>query len=205
MNPSMCRQVFFDEQQSHNAAAGSSNQGAAMVMSHSDQQWDNLYDMHYHPRVAQNAVDGMQSWRAAILQLHTPVAAAVTLSKPLHCEHVLVLESEESQYQSCCSDSDIEVELDRSVMPNHRLSCCVTELLSAAGCEGRAQPFRDSTWCIRIECLDALWWVETCTCLFSIYFPFFRDAGRIVTSSQLVSFNLTHGCGIMVMWAWCRS
>ena len=41
-----------------------------------------------------------------------------------------MLESEESQYQSCCSDSDIEVELDRSVMPNHRLSCCVTELLS---------------------------------------------------------------------------
>ena len=68
MNPSMCRQVFFDEKQSHNAAAGSSNQGAAMVMSHSDQQWDNLYDMQYHPRVAKNAVDGMQSWRTAILQ-----------------------------------------------------------------------------------------------------------------------------------------
>ena len=63
--------------------------------------------------MAQNAVDGMQSWRAAMLQSHTPAAADLTLSKALHCGHVLVSESEESQqYQSCCSDGDIEVELD---------------------------------------------------------------------------------------------
>ena len=47
-----------------------------------------------------------------MLQSHTPAAADITLSKALHCGHVSVSESEESQYQSCCSDSDIEVELD---------------------------------------------------------------------------------------------
>ena len=112
MNPSMCRQVFVDERQSHTAAAGPSNQGAAMVMGHSIKQWDKWYHMQYHPRMAQNAVDGMQSWRAAMLQSHTPAAADLTLSTALHCGHVLVSESEESQYQSCCSDSDIDVELD---------------------------------------------------------------------------------------------
>ena len=112
MNPSMCRQVFVDERQSHSAAAGPSNQGAAMVMGHSIEQWDKWYDMQYHPRMAQNAVDGMQSWRAAMLKSHTPAAADLTLSTALHCGHVLVSESEESQYQSCCSDSDVEVELD---------------------------------------------------------------------------------------------
>ena len=112
MNPSMCRQVFVDERQSHSAAAGPSNQGAAMVMGHSIKQWDKWYDMQYHPRMAQNAVDGMQSWRAAMLQSHTPAAADLTLSTALHCGHVLVSESEESQYQSCCSDSGVEVELD---------------------------------------------------------------------------------------------
>ena len=112
MNPIMCRQVFVNERQAHSAAAGPSNQGAAMVMGHSIKQWDKRFDMQYHPRMAQNAVDGMQSWRAAMLQSHTPVAAVLTLSKALHCGHVLVSESEESQYQSCCSDSDIEVALD---------------------------------------------------------------------------------------------
>ena len=95
MNLSMCRQVILDERQSRSAAAGSSNQGAAMVMGHSNQQCDKWYDMQYHPRVAQNAVDGMQSWRAAMLQSHTSAAADLTLSKALHCEHDLVSESEE--------------------------------------------------------------------------------------------------------------
>ena len=45
MNPSMCRQVFVDERQSHSAAAAPSNQGAAMVMGHSIKQWDKWYDM----------------------------------------------------------------------------------------------------------------------------------------------------------------
>lgn len=114
MNPSMCRQVFVDERQSNSASAGPSNQGAAMIMGHNVKQWGKWYDMDFHPRLAQNAVDGMQSWRAAMLQSHTPAAPDLTLSTALHCGHVLVSdsESEQSQYQSCCSDSDIEVALD---------------------------------------------------------------------------------------------
>ena len=46
MNPSMCRQVFVDERASNSAAAGPSNQGAAMVMGHSEQQWRNWYVAH---------------------------------------------------------------------------------------------------------------------------------------------------------------
>ncbi|KAL3163440.1 hypothetical protein ABBQ32_009816 [Trebouxia sp. C0010 RCD-2024] len=112
MNPSMCRQVFVDERQSDSATAGPSNQGAAMVMGHSVKQWDKWYDMQYHPRLAQNAVDGMQSWRAAMLQSHTLAAPELTLSTALHCGHVLVSVSEESRYQSCCCDSDIDIDLD---------------------------------------------------------------------------------------------
>ncbi|DBB06052.1 TPA: hypothetical protein ACH3X3_010023 [Trebouxia sp. C0006] len=69
MNPSMCRQVFVDERASNSAAAGPSNQGAAMVMGHSEQQWRNWYDMQFHPRLAQNAVNSMQLWRTAMLQI----------------------------------------------------------------------------------------------------------------------------------------
>ena len=83
-----------------------------MVMGHSTKQWDKWYDMQHHPRMAQNAVDGMQSWRAAMLQSHTAPAPDLTLSTALHCRHVLVSESEESRHQSCCSDSDIDIELD---------------------------------------------------------------------------------------------
>ncbi|DBA67799.1 TPA: hypothetical protein ACH3X2_001201 [Trebouxia sp. C0005] len=60
MNPSMCRQVFIDERASNSAAAGPSNQGAAMVMGHSEQQWRKWYDMQFHSRLAQNAVNSMQ-------------------------------------------------------------------------------------------------------------------------------------------------
>ena len=89
-----------------------------MVMGHSVKQWDKWYDMRYHPRMAQNAVDSMQSWRAAMLQSRTPAAPDLTLSTALHGGHVLVSESEESDYQSCCSDtasiaaSDVEVDLE---------------------------------------------------------------------------------------------
>ena len=82
-----------------------------MVMGHSMKQWVKWYDMQFHPRLAQNAVDGMQSWRAALLQ--SPAAPDLTLSTALHCGHVLVSDSEEeSEYQSCCSGSDIEIDLD---------------------------------------------------------------------------------------------
>ena len=61
MNPSMCRQVFVDERASNSAAAGPSYQGAAMAMVHSEQH--DWYDMHFRPRLAQNAVNSMQLWQ----------------------------------------------------------------------------------------------------------------------------------------------
>ena len=38
MNPSMCRQVFVAERASDKSATGPANQGAAIVMGHSEQQ-----------------------------------------------------------------------------------------------------------------------------------------------------------------------
>ena len=57
MNPSMCRQKFVDKRASNSAAAGPSNQGAAMVMGLSEQQWRKWHDMQcqLQPRLAQNA------------------------------------------------------------------------------------------------------------------------------------------------------
>jgi len=102
MNPSTCRQVFVHERQSSNAAPGPSNQGAAWVMGHSVQQWHKWTDMHYHPGLAQSAVDAMQSWRAAMLQTSVPTASETPPT---------VSECEMSDYQSCSSGSDLEIEL----------------------------------------------------------------------------------------------
>ena len=110
MNPSMCRQVFVDERVSNSAAAGPSNQRAAMVMGHGKQQWRNWYDMQFHPRLAQNTVNSMQLWRAAMLQIRSDALAAaaeLSLSTTPHCKHIIVSESESDceEYQSCKSDS----------------------------------------------------------------------------------------------------
>ena len=123
MNPSMCRQVFVDERSSSSAAAGPSSQGAAMVMGHSEEQWRKWYDLQFHPRLAQNAVNDMQLWRAAMLQIRSDALAAaadLSLSTALHCRHVIVSDSESDSegFQSCNSDpissmdgSDIELDL----------------------------------------------------------------------------------------------
>ncbi|KAL3160029.1 hypothetical protein ABBQ38_010414 [Trebouxia sp. C0009 RCD-2024] len=68
---------------SDSARAGPSNQAAAVVMGYSVKQGDKRYDMHYHPRLAQNAVDGVQSWRTAMMQSYTPAAPDLTLSLAL--------------------------------------------------------------------------------------------------------------------------
>ena len=117
MNPSMCRQVFVDERASNSAAAGPSNQGAAMVMGHSEQQWHNWYDLQFHPRLAQNAVNSMQLWRTAMLQIKSDALAAaaeLSLSTAPHCRHVIMSDSESDceEYQSCKSDSMEESEIE---------------------------------------------------------------------------------------------
>ena len=67
LNPSICRQIFVMERMSEGAAVGPSNRGAAMVMGHSVKQWHDWYDLKFHSRLAQNAVNSMQDWRLALL------------------------------------------------------------------------------------------------------------------------------------------
>ena len=61
-----------------------------------------------------------QEMAIAMLQSHPPASSApdLSLSTALHCGQLLVSESEESEYRSCCSSnasmagSDIETDLD---------------------------------------------------------------------------------------------
>ena len=107
LNSSMCRQLFVEERQSNNAVAGPSNPAAATVMGHIVQQCRKWYDVHYHPRLAQNSVDSMDTWRTGKLQYVTTAAPDLTLSAAPHSRHVIVsdpeCESEESEYESCNS------------------------------------------------------------------------------------------------------
>lgn len=66
--PSKCRHVFATERCSDDAAPGPSDRGAAMVMGHSTRQWFDWYDVKFHARLAQHAVDAMTLWRNAIMQ-----------------------------------------------------------------------------------------------------------------------------------------
>jgi len=75
--------------------------------------------MQFHPRLAQSAVNSMQLWRTAMLQIRSDALAAATelsLSTAPHCRHVIVSDSESDceEYQSCKSDSmeGTEIELD---------------------------------------------------------------------------------------------
>ena len=67
MPPSQCRQVFVAERRSEDRVAGPNERGAAMVMGHSVHQWNKWYDLAFHARHAQQAVDAMSSWRQALL------------------------------------------------------------------------------------------------------------------------------------------
>ena len=107
----------------YSATAGPSNQGAAMVMGHSEKQWRRWYDMRFSPRLAQQAVDDMQCWRAAMLQIRSgatdgSIAAAdrFRLSTALLCRDNEVSDSDSDcgEYQSCNSGSmeDFDIELD---------------------------------------------------------------------------------------------
>ena len=41
------------------------HQGAVVVIGHSEDQWRKWYDLQFHPRLPQTAVDHMQLWRTA--------------------------------------------------------------------------------------------------------------------------------------------
>ena len=55
------------ERMSEGVAAGPSDRGAALVIGHNVKQWHDWYDLKFHSRLAQNAVNSMQDWRLALL------------------------------------------------------------------------------------------------------------------------------------------
>ena len=70
--PSQCRKIFVTERRSDDAVPGPSDRGAAMVMGHSDRQWTNWYDVKFHAKLAQHAVDAMKLWRLALMHGAAP-------------------------------------------------------------------------------------------------------------------------------------
>ena len=73
ISPSLCRQVFVSERRSAERVGGPSDRGAAMLMGHSLAQWTKWYDLDFHARETQQAVDAMSTWRHNLL---TPQASA---------------------------------------------------------------------------------------------------------------------------------
>ena len=100
-----------------------------MIMGHSVKQWLAWYDMKFHARLAQNAVDAMQVWTAAMLQQSgaaqpqalTRRRAQIVLSdssdseaepeQPATVDPQVDQEMHDSDAErmACSSDSDIEV------------------------------------------------------------------------------------------------
>jgi len=98
LSPSQCRQVFVAERRSEARVAGPNDRGAAMVMGHSVQQWDKWYDLDFHARQAQQAVDAMSTWRQTLLaQAAQPQPQAQLLPQPQPqpqpCMHAAALPS----------------------------------------------------------------------------------------------------------------
>ena len=67
ISPSLCRQVFVHERRSAERVPGPCDRGAAMVMGHSLAQWSKWYDIDFHKRESQQAVDAMSTWRHSLL------------------------------------------------------------------------------------------------------------------------------------------
>jgi len=94
LNPSMCRQIFVLERMSEGAAVGPSDRGAAMIMGHSVKQWHDWYDLKFHSRLAQNAVNSMQDWRRCLLDAE-PVQQ--TTSAPRRRAQIVYTDSESDE------------------------------------------------------------------------------------------------------------
>ena len=92
VNSSMCRQIFVLERTSDDAAAGPLDRGAAMVMGHSVKQSRDWYDLKFHCRLAQNAVDSMQGWRHCLLDAQ-PVQQ-ISSAKPRRRARIVYTDSE---------------------------------------------------------------------------------------------------------------
>ena len=92
LNPSICRQIFVLERMGDGAAVGPSDRGAAMVMGHSVKQWHDWYDLKFHSRLAQDAVNSMQDWRRCLLE--TEPVQQTSLSRPRRRAQIVYTDSE---------------------------------------------------------------------------------------------------------------
>ena len=72
LNPSICRQIFVVERMSEGAAVGPSDRGAAMLEGHSVKLWHEWYDLKFHSRLGQDAVNYMQDWRQSLALQQNP-------------------------------------------------------------------------------------------------------------------------------------
>lgn len=93
LNPSICRQIFVLERMSDGAAVGPSDRGAAMVMGHSVKQWHDWYDLKFHSRLAQDAVNSMQDWRRCLLEAE-PVRQISQSVQPRRRAQIVYTDSE---------------------------------------------------------------------------------------------------------------
>lgn len=87
ISPSLCRQVFVHERRSPDRVEGPNDRGAAMVMGHSLAQWNKWYDLDFHDREAQQAVDAMEAWRVNLLSSHAQAPPPSTLVPPTQPQH----------------------------------------------------------------------------------------------------------------------
>ena len=76
--PKDLRQIFVTERCSRNSAPGPHRSGAAMVMGHSERQWDESYNLEFGRSLAQQAVACMPEWRMhALARAAAPALGAV--------------------------------------------------------------------------------------------------------------------------------
>ena len=140
LSPSRCRKIFVTERRSDDAVPGPSDRGAAMVMGHSDRQWANWYDVKFHARLAQHAVDAMKLWRTALLhgaasdQVTAIADAAITAATasadavadvPVTHDalaHAAAIDASltSAADTACCSDADEDSDADLNPVAKRR-------------------------------------------------------------------------------------
>ena len=157
--PSICRKIFATERCSDDAAPGPCDRGAAMVMGHSTRQWADWYDIKFHAKLAQHAVDAMTLWRNAMLQraasqqqsaVTDAVITAVT-ARSVAAEHVAVTPDAlahatvvdatltDAASTACFEDSEAESsDADLNTVAKRR--CCNYVISSDSDSECDSQP-----------------------------------------------------------------
>ena len=157
--PSKCRQIFATERCSDDAAPGPSDRGAAMVMGHSTKQWLDWYDVKFHSRLAQHAVDAMTLWRNAMLQdaaseqLNAITDAAITAATArsdaaadaavtqvalMHATAVQTTLTADVTAITACSDDDEDSDADLNTVAKRR--CYVICSDSDSECDSQPEP-----------------------------------------------------------------